>query len=65
MMATTRRPGRPVNVERRIRLMLRDEAEAVAAALVRQARLGDAAACEVVLKLALGLPATQPGGPAT
>lgn len=64
-MAAPRRPGRPVNVERRIRLMLRDEAEAVAAALVRQARLGDAAAAEIVLRLALGLPTPQPGGPAT
>jgi hypothetical protein len=54
---TGRRPGRPPNIEQRIRLLCRDAAPQAAEALVRAAKLGDSQAQALVVRLALDLDA--------
>lgn len=61
-MSTGRRPGRPPDISRRVRVLCQDAAIEVASRLVSQARLGDAAAADLVLRLALA--PTQPKEPA-
>jgi hypothetical protein len=53
---TGRKPGRPPDTPKRAKILLRDAAVDAASALIRQAKLGDPAACEVVLRYALREP---------
>lgn len=55
-MATGRKPGRPPEIGRRIHMAAKDAALEVVNRLISQAKLGDVAAGEAVLKLALAAP---------
>lgn len=52
-MTTGRRPGRPLDVGRRARILCQDAVLDVVSRLVSQARRGDVAAADLVLRLAL------------
>jgi len=57
-MPTGRKPGRPPEIGRRIHMAAKDAALEVVNRLISQAKLGDVAAGEAVLKLALAAPAS-------
>lgn len=57
-MVTGRKPGRPPAIERRIHLAAKDAALEIVNRLISQAKLGDVAAGEAVLRLALAAPAS-------
>jgi hypothetical protein len=57
---TGRQPGRPPNLERRVRLAALDAAPAALDVLTRAVELGDVHAAEAVLRLALDLPPARP-----
>lgn len=52
-MSTGRKPGRPPDIGRRVRVLCQDAALTVADRLVGKAKLGDVAAADLVLRLAL------------